>query len=164
EIPEIKEYNYFVMQENNKYGVIDKNGKIIVEPDYETIVIPNPEIQVFVCYSDNKGQLQINGEFISNYDNIEAKRLINITRELMNNDSDLMYEKTVVKYQKEGKYGLLNLDRKQVTKPIYEEIDSLQYKEGELIVKQNDKYGIINIKGNNLVPIEYEEIAVDGYY
>lgn len=157
EIPEIKEYNYFVMQENDKYGVIDKNGKIIVEPDYETVVIPNPEIQVFVCYSDNKGQLQINGEFISNYDNIEAIRLKNIA-------SDLMYEKTVVKYQKEGKYGLLNLDGKQVTKPIYEEIDSLPYKEGELIVKQNDKYGIINIKGNNLVPIEYEEIAVDGYY
>ena len=42
EIPEIKEYNYFVMQENDKYGVIDKNGKIIVEPDYETVVIPNP--------------------------------------------------------------------------------------------------------------------------
>ena len=34
--------DYFVLQKDGKYGVIDKNANIVVEPNYENVVIPNP--------------------------------------------------------------------------------------------------------------------------
>ncbi len=159
EIAKIEQYNYFILKKNNNYGVIDKSGNIIIEPSYTEIKIPNPEKAVFVCYQgedivilDNQKQ-----EIMAQYEKVEPIRLKNIA-------SDLMYEKTVLKYLENGKYGLIDLSGKKVTNAIYEELDSLPYKEGELLVKQDGKYGVINIKGNKLVKNEYDSIQVDGYY
>ena len=49
EIEEIKEINYVTLEQDNKYGVIDKTGKIVVEPTYNGIQIPNPSKPVFIC-------------------------------------------------------------------------------------------------------------------
>lgn len=75
-----------------------------------------------------------------------------------------MYEKSILKYKQNNKYGIIDFNGKKLTRPIYDEIDSLPYKEGELIVKQNEKYGILNMNGNILVDIDYDQINVDGYY
>lgn len=159
EIEQVKQYNYFILKQNNLYGVIDKEGNVIITPEYSEIKIPNPEKGIFVCYQG--GNTKVFNEkkepILSQYNDVQPIRLKNIA-------SDLMYEKTVLKYAKDGKYGLISLDGKEVTEPIYDEIDSLPYKEGELLVKQNEKYGVINIKGNKLVAIEYDKIAVDEYY
>ena len=159
EVAKIENYNYFVLKKNNLSGVIDKSGKTIIEPIYEEVKIPNPEKGIFVCYNsektkilDDKGQ-----EVFTQFKNIEPIRLKNIA-------SDLMYEKSVLKYSEDSKYGLINFEGKKVTNAIYDEIEGLPYKEGELLVKQTDKYGVINIKGNNLVDIKYDKIDVDGYY
>lgn len=159
EIAQIKQYNYFVLKQQSGYGVIDKKGNIIVESEYEDVKIPNPEKAVFVCYTGNSTKIlnERREEILNEYSNVEAIRLKNIS-------SDLMYEKTVLKYSNNGKYGLIDLEGKEVTKPIYDELDSLPYKEGELLVRQENKYGVINIKGNKLVDLKYETIAVDGYY
>lgn len=159
EITKVNSYNYFVLKHEGKYGVIDKNGNIILDSKYDEIKIPNPEKPLFIC-SESGNTVVFNDkkeEILNGYDNIEAIRLKNIA-------SDLMYEKSVLKYKKDGKYGLVNFEGKQLTKAIYDELDSLPYKEGELLVKQNEKYGVINIKGKKLVNIEYEQISVDGYY
>lgn len=75
-----------------------------------------------------------------------------------------MYEKTTLKYKKDDKYGIINLDGKKITNAIYEEIDTLQYKEGELLVKKDGKYGIININGGTLVKPIYDSVEADKYY
>ena len=46
-IENISEYNYFVIKEDNKYGIMDKEGKTIIEPNYDNIKIPNPTKAVF---------------------------------------------------------------------------------------------------------------------
>lgn len=159
EIEEIKEYQYFILKQEDLYGVIDRQGNIVVNPQYNEIKIPNPKKAVFICYEgENTSILNEKEEKImTEYQKIEPIRLKNIS-------SDLMYEKSVLKYEKEGKSGLINLEGKEITKPIYDEIDSLPYKEGELLVKQNEKYGVINMKGNKILEIEYDEIKVDEYY
>ena len=159
EIEKVTEYNYFVLKQDNLYGVINRNGDIIIESQYDDIKIPNPQKAVFVCYSgENVEVLNDKKEAIlTQYQKVEAIRLKNIA-------SDLMYEKSVLKYEENGKYGLINFEGKKITKAIYDEIDSLPYKEGELTVKQDGKYGVINIKGNKKVNIEYDQITVDGYY
>ena len=74
------------------------------------------------------------------------------------------YEKTVLKYEKDGKYGLLNINGKEITKPIYDQISAIAYKEGMLLIKQDGKCGVININGKIVIPVEYETITADNYY
>ena len=54
EIEEVKQYNYFVLKQNDLYGVIDKKGNTIIDPEYSEIKIPNPEKGIFVCYQEDK--------------------------------------------------------------------------------------------------------------
>ncbi len=159
EIEEVNNYNYFVLKKDNSYGVINRNGEIVVTPEYTEVKIPNPEKAVFVCYQDENIKVfnDKQEELFTQYSEVEPIRLQDIA-------SDLMYEKSVLKYVQDSKYGLIDFTGKQITKPIYDEIDSLSYKEGELLVKQGDLYGVINIKGNELVETKYNEIEADEYY
>ncbi len=159
EIEEVKQYNYFLLKQNNFYGVIDKKGNTIIPAQYSEIKIPNPEKAVFVCYQGENTQVlnERKEPILTEYNQINPIRLKNIS-------SDLMYEKSVLTYGKDGKKGLISLAGKEIAKPVYDEIESLPYKEGALIVKQNGKSGIINIKGNSLVETKYDEVKVDEYY
>ena len=159
EIEEVKQYNYFILKQNNLYGVINKKGDIIVDVNYDNIIIPNPEKGIYICSKGDTIKIlnEKKEELLNQYEKVEAIRLKNIS-------GDLVYEKSVLKYLENGKYGLINFEGKKITKAIYDEIDSLPYKEGELVVKQNEKYGVINIKGGKLIDIKYDQISVDGYY
>lgn len=159
EIAKVEQYNYFVLKQNDLFGVIDRNGNKVIEVEYDEIKIPNPEKPVFICYKSDEIKVlnEKKEEILNGYEKVEPIRLKNIV-------SNLMYEKSVLEYYEDGKYGLINFEGKKITKPIYDEIDGLPYKEGELLVKQNDKYGVINIKGKKLINIEYDQIGVDGYY
>lgn len=159
EIAKVNEYNYFVLKSGNTSGVIDKAGNLIIESNYDDIKIPNPEKDVFVCYKNGTTKI-LNSqkqEKLTDYQSVEPIQLKNIT-------TNLMYEKTVLKYEKNGKYGLVSLEGKKITGPIYESIEGLPYKEGELLIKRDGKYGVINIKGNELIKNIYDQISVDGYY
>ena len=62
QIEEVKEIDYMVFMENNKYGVINRNGEIIVSPYYDEIQIPNPSKSLFICmydYDVEKNQYKI---------------------------------------------------------------------------------------------------------
>lgn len=158
EVASIENPQYFLLKQQEKYGVINTKGESIIQADYDNIIIPNPEVAVFICYQgDNIKVYNANKEEILTDYNAIPIRLKNIA-------SSYMYEKTVLTYEKDGKMGLINFDGKEITKPIFEEIDALPYKEGELLVKQDGKYGIINIKGNFLVECAYDQIAIDNYY
>ncbi len=159
EIAKVEVYNYFVLKQDNKTGVIDRNGKIVIEPEYDDIRIPNPEKAIFACYKNSEVKIlgENKQELYTQYEKVEPIRLKNIA-------SDLMYEKTVLKYEENGKYGLIDLEGKKVVKAIYDEIESLSYKEGELLVKQDNKCGVVNINGRTVVNSEYDNIVVDAYH
>ena len=159
EIEEVKQYNYFSLRKDNLFGVIDRSGNIIIEPTYDDVKIPNPEKPLFVCYEGDSTKVlnERKEEILTDYDKVEPIQLQNTV-------NDLIYEKSVLKYQQDGKYGLIDFEGKRITKPIYDSIDSLNYKEGQLLVKQDGKTGVINIKGNTLIDIKYDQINVDGYY
>ena len=52
ELEKIEKYSYFKLYQNEKYGVIDANGNILIDPLYDIVNIPNPTKAVFVCYYD----------------------------------------------------------------------------------------------------------------
>lgn len=159
EIETISEYKYFVLKENDQYGVIDAKGNKIIETKYENVIIPNPQKEVFICYENNDTKVinEKGEEIYTEYENIEPLRLKNIL-------SDLMYEKSTLKYSQNGKYGIIDINGKKITNAIYDEIDTLQTKEGELLVKKDGKYGVINIKGATLVKPQYDKIEADKFY
>lgn len=159
EIEKVKQYNYFILKKDELYGIIDTKANIVLNPQYQDIKIPNPEKAVFICYQEDSTKVlnEKGEEILTQYSDIQPIQLKNII-------SDLMYEKSVLKYTKDGKYGLINFEGKKIAKPIYDEIDSLPYKEGELIVRQNEKYGVINIAGNKIIENSYDKIVTDEYY
>ncbi len=166
EIEEIKEYNYFLLTKDSKYGVIDKSGNIIIEPKYIAIQIPNPSKPIFICISnyDQKTETyetevfnEKGEEIFTDYQNVQA---ITIDTNIESNP----YEKSVLLYKKDGKYGLITLEEKVVTKPIYDEVSSINYKEGTFLVKKDGKAGVINMKGKVIIKNEYETITSDNYY
>ena len=161
-----EDINYYKITSNGLSGVIDKNGNVVVKPEYNAVKIPNPKEPIFVClfdYNPSTGEYKTkvlndkNEELLTDYEGvntIEIKEII----------SSIPYEKTVLQYQKDGKYGIIDFNGKEITKPIYEEIRNMPYREGELIVKKDGKYGVININGGNLLDFKYDYITGDNYY
>ncbi|MBO4292950.1 MAG: WG repeat-containing protein [Clostridia bacterium] len=160
DIEKVEDFKYFVVQDGDNYGVIDKEGQIIIDPKYQSVVVPNPSKPIFICEpSDNKSKVlnEKNEELFTNYDEVKYIKLKNLA-------SNLVYEKSVLKCKIQGKYGLIDFTGKEILKPTYGSIDALEYKEGELLVEQAGKYGVININGVTLVEPQYDIIKCDGYY
>jgi len=146
--------NYETIEENGKVGVA-QNGETIIEPQYDKIIIPNQHRDVFLCKTatDSKFVNKANKEIFQKYKNVN---LIEI--------HDSIYEKNILTYEEDGKFGLLGITGKTITEAKYEEIFSSGYKNAEVIVKQNGKYGIIDEKGNTKIKNEYDSIRSDEYY
>lgn len=155
---------YYILRVNNKFGVIDKEGNIVVEPKYGDLVIPNPTKDVFLYTEgneiNNKNYKAINGsgnELFGNYDVVEAIQINQLS-------SYVPYEKTVLKYKKNNLYGLISYTGEKITDAIYEEIQGIDYKEGYLRVKKSGSYGVIDITGKQIIKCEYSNIESDGYF
>ena len=165
-LQEITNYNYFVITVNGKSGVIDKEGKVIINPEYDSVQIPNPEKPIFVCLYDYNNETReysskvLNDkseEILTKYENVQA---------ILNNNTSISnsYQTTILKYKKDGKYGLIKTNGKKITSPIYDSIETLEYKDGILKVKINEQYGLIDLNGKEIIKAEYNSIIADGYY
>ena len=145
-------------EENGKYGVKDQNDEIIVQIQYEKIIIPNEHRDVFFCYNgEQKTILDKNNKTIfEEYDNVDLIKLSNI--------SENVYEKNALIYQKNEKFGLLSITGNIILEAKYDEIYSLGYKENEIIVKENNKYMIYDTNGKNLIKDVFDSIQSDEFY
>lgn len=161
---EINQRQYF-LDFDEKYGVINKDGEEIIDTNFDMIQIPNPSKDIFVCMSNYNAETgsyetkiynKNREELFTNYEKVEA-----ISRQ--ESLDNIPYEKSVLKYKENGKYGLINLSGKKITNPIYDDIQALEYKEGMLTFKQNDKFGIININGDEIIKVKYDGIQADQY-
>ena len=146
--------SYSTIEKNGKFGVKDGEN-VIIDLQYDKIIIPNEHRDVFLCENgeDSKFVNSKNEKLFEEYDNVE----------LIEYD-DLKYEKNILKYEKNGKFGLLNILGKTVTEAKYEELSNFANKEGELLAKENGEYGIIDEKGNVKIKNKYDSIQSDGFY
>lgn len=159
EVEEVSNFLYYPLYENGKIGVIDTSGNVLVAPTYDDIKIPNPQKAVFICQDAEKNVIQNDKKEIL-FEEYEQVSPID-TRGTVSN---IPYEKKVLQYKRNGKYGLIDYEGKIITKPMYEEIQGLENKESELLVKKDGKYGVINQKGAQIIKAEYDGIVADGYY
>ena len=119
---------YYTIYENEKWGVIDTKGNVVIEPTYEEmIVIPDDTKPVFICMEQvnyengtyhSKAINEKNEAIYAQYSQVEA---------IYNHDKEnnLWYESNVLKVQKEGKYGLINLDGKEILECTQDSIEPI---------------------------------------
>ena len=165
-VEKVSKEKYFVLIQEDKAGVINEKGETLIEPKYYEVRIPNPSKPIFVCYynyNEENGECKTKvvneqgTELFAKYSGIDTINLNGI-------ETTMPYEKNLLKYKQNYKYGLINLDGEIVAKPEYDEINGLGGKEGELLVKKDEKYGVINNKGYPLIGIKYDYISGDEYY
>ena len=153
--------SYYTVYENEKWGVIDTKENVIIEPSYdEMIIIPDNTKDIFVCtydvdYTNNTYKSKIinknNEELFKDYDKIEL---------IYNNDesNNLWYEKNILKVQKDGKYGLIDYDGKEILPCKYENIDSLKGVTSVYVTVKDGKQGLCDNIGNIIIQNEYAGI------
>lgn len=161
----ISSQSYFTIYKDNKWGVIDSNENIIIDPSYqEMIVIPNNKNAVFICtydvnYESGEYKTKVlnnkNETIFTNYDKVEA-----ISNKDENNN--LWYEQNVLKVYKNEKCGLINLSGKEITNIEYDEITSISGIQNAYKVKKDNKYGIIDSDGKNVIETQYADIDIIG--
>ena len=152
---------YFPMYTNEKWGVIDSKGNIIISPQYdEYIVIPDSSKPIFICTYDvdyeketykTKVVNEKNEELFTNYDNIEAI-------ENYDNSNNLWYESGILKVSKDGKYGIIDTNGKEIVKCDYDSITALKGVENSLLTKKENQYGIIDNTGAVIIENKYSLI------
>ncbi len=165
EINQLTTTTYFTMLENNKWGVMDNKGNVIIQPTYdEMITIPSNQKAIFICTYDvneesgtykTKVVNEKNEQLFSEYEVVEA---------LDNYDdkSNIWYEDNVLKVRKDNKYGLINFKGEIILDTAYDEIDSLKGIKNSLIIKKDGNVGVCNNYGNIIADTIYKDVKALG--
>ena len=92
-IEEVSEYNYYIYRENEQFGIIDKDGKIIIEAKYSNIILPNPQKDVFICYNGNEPEVlnSKNEKMFTEYKEVEPIKLKSVANTLSYEKDTLIY-------------------------------------------------------------------------
>ena len=157
---ENKDAKYFLLEKDNRYGVINESGEVLVSPTYSKVSIPDPRKAIFLCTENGEKWKALNEKnevLYSEYNSVEAIDIESVS-------SNIPYEKSVLKYKSGNYYGLMSIDGKKITDAKYESIETVSFKEGYLKVKKDGAYGVISIKGVKLIDTEYDDIKSDSYY
>ncbi len=152
---------YISAFENNKWGVIDNKGKEIIKTEYdEMVIIPNKNKDIFVCiydvdYENNTYKTKVldksGKEILEKYDLVEPLE--------NSKENEVWYEDDVLKFQKDGKYGLINFKGKEILSPEYTNIYALSGTEKSIVIEKEGKKGIFTTVSNDIVvEPKYEEI------
>ena len=161
----VETISYFALYSDDKWGILGSNGETIINPMYQEMpIVIDSSKDVFLCTYDineekNTYKTKVvnskNEEIFTNYDKVEALENYDKTE-------NLWYEKNILKVQKDGKWGLIDLDGKEIAPIIYDNITTLKGVENSLIVEKDGKKGLINDKGSKIIDTEYSEIQSFG--
>ncbi len=154
------EYNFYKYYNGEKFGLIDKNGNVLIEANYQDIIIPNPQYGIIFLLENNQVIDVVNEKnekIFSQYENVSPIPVTGLIGEIP-------YEKNVLIYEEAGKKGLIDLNGKKITKANYTGIESLPYKEGELLAKTEKNVYILTSNGKEKMKLGSDvDIVADGY-
>lgn len=153
--------SYYALYTDNKWGIIDNNGTEVISPSYqEMIKVPNNKKDVFLCTYDvnnetgeykTKALNSKNEEIYTEYSQIEAL-------ENFDKNNNLWYEDNVLRVQKDGKYGLIDLQGKEVLPCEYENITVIAGIKNSIKVQKDGKYGLVTTEGTTILEPIYNDI------
>ncbi len=157
----ISSQTYFTLYQDEKWGVINNLGETVITPSYqEMIIIPNNKKDVFLCVYDinyetgeysTKALNSKDEEIFKEYEKVEAL-------ENYDENNNVWYEEELLRVQKDGKYGLINLSGEKVLNTEYDSIETLKGISNSILVQKEGKYGLVDSSGNFIIDGEYKEI------
>ena len=152
---------YFLFNKDSKWGVIDNNAKVIIDPTYDdAIIIPDSKKDIFICTYDSdydKGTyktkvLNSKGkEIFTEYDKVSAL-------ENYDENNNLWYEENVLCVEEDDKVGLINFDGDKILDINFDKIYTLKGTKNALITEKNEKKGVVDHLGLEVVGNKYDEI------
>ena len=135
------------VKKDNKYGLINLSGKILLNIEYDSI---NPMIGVknslITEKEGKKGLVTTSGSIIIKNEYKEIKSLTN------------EYENGYIVKNEEGKYGVIGTNKKALLPIEYDDIKNV-YSENTYVAKQNGQWEIVNNDNNTSIKLEYEDVA-----
>ena len=157
---------YFSAYSNSKWTVINSTGEQLSAVSYdEMIIVPNPEKAVFIVTYDvdyangtykTKAVNDKNEALFTQYQNVSAI-------ENSSTINDVWYDQEVLKFEKDGKYGLIDLSGKEVLAANYDDISAMQGIEKTLILSKDGKLGLYNsVSKTQFVDTTYDAIEAFG--
>lgn len=153
---------YFSAFQNEKWGVIDNKGNLIISPSYDNmIIIPDKNKAFFVVIEDANFDQETykvkilnekNEELLSDFDNLFP---------LENSDStDSWYEANALRFMKDGKYGLIDFDGKIIIEPLYDNLYVMPGIKRVAVVEKDGKKGLVDITmGETIIDTQYDMIT-----
>lgn len=153
---------YFPVYLDGKWGAIDNNGNLVVNAMYDEIVaIPDPNKDIFVCTYDidystgtysTKVINKVGNEVLTDYNNVQAIE--------NSNDNGIWYEKDILKFEKDGKYGLIDFNGKLILEAEYDSIYALDGIEKNIIIEKDGLKGLVNTSmGEVIIEPNYTDIT-----
>ena len=165
--PKIKEEistitTYYSAYKDDKWGVIDNNGNVIIDLNYdEMVVVPDKTIDLFIVsydvnYDDGSFKTKVldkNGkEKLSGFSNVQAIENYN--------NNEVWYESDILKYQKDGKFGLINFSGKEIIPAEYDKIYAIPGIQKSIIIEKDGLRGLVsNTLGEIIINPDYAEIT-----
>lgn len=149
----------FVVERNGKAGLIDSDGKVLFEPEYDNLV-PIPEKELVIVNKDGLyGVTDYAGKEIVpfvyswiSYDNSGAGGLKVTCGEAYEDEQGT---------RDQTKYGFLGFTEEDYFEEISPVYDFMFFFEGDrAVVEVQGKYGIVRRDGSLEYPIEYDSIRL----
>jgi len=172
------------ISDKNLDGVMDKNGKVILESEYENLYALGNRL--YLTGSTNKSIINLQGDTIIT-DLQQAFRLANNRIRILRNNyygfidtlgkviinpeftqiKDFHYDRAVF-IQKEVKklfglikktnqYGCIDFDGRKVIGPNFDQISD--FVNGKAIARKKNKYSLINKDGKTICTLNFEEVV-----
>ena len=139
------EDNLLRVEKNNKYGLIDFDGKVVLECEYDEIYSLKGVTENIIVEKEGKlGLVNAKGQTIikTEYSSIQTL--------------EEGYKAEYLVKNAEGKFGVISTSGTNILEPIYEEVKYLGSNE-VYAVKTNGEIQLINNKGETLQKSEGEE-------
>lgn len=145
-----RELDYYVIQKNNKVGIIDKNLKSIFNFVFQDLspCTYDQKNRFIAKQNDKYGVIDRAGRIIIPFEYSE-----------MSNWVEYGPGENYHFVTKNNKHGLITKEGKTVIPIIY---DSLFYDSDKIIIlSKNGKYGVVTIQNKQVIPFEYEKIYLE---
>ena len=158
----------FIAKKDNKYGIINSSGEVLIQFDYSSLLFNKEADCLFGKKSeddrtyllDRNLEVKVIGKSITVYDgyirvNVDGEyKFYNLKFEEKTN-RDVFTNNTLYVAKNDGKYGLVNKDGTLILKYEYDDITE-QNQYGYVAVKKDGKWGVVDAQGNICVEPKYE--------
>jgi len=134
------------VKKNEKYGLIDFNGKELIPTEYDEItVLEGIENSIIIKKDGKVGLVNDNGSIIVEAQYVEIKNIGN------------SYKNGYITIDDQGKYGVISTTKKQILENKYEDI-AQTYLKNYYLVKENGTQKLIDPNGNTIIENGFDDI------